>query len=253
MKAKRMNPAYTASSLSWRGKTRRHPFIRRNRRSIPLRRLYFSRSYSRESFRFFPEGSTGSRPFSLAGARVPSPSQALTITGSAPSVRTSIGRIGSRPSGASPLWPGAREKSTGALSLAAIMRTLVVSPPRDPPIARGPAPVLRRLRPGGHSRRCCPAGESSSRREFPPACGVHRTLPQATRSPSFASSGRGRHPVRRTGRAGVSTCNRSPLHAEGIERMEVGVANIPERFRGRHGNSRELLFRDTTRHHAHGS
>ena len=57
-----MNPRNTTSSFSKREKMRRNPFSRRNNRSISLRRLYISRSYSQGSTRVRNGGTTGSNP-----------------------------------------------------------------------------------------------------------------------------------------------------------------------------------------------
>ena len=81
MRDNRTNPVYPASSPSWRVKTRRHSFGRRNRRSISLRRLCFSRSHSRGSGSF-PDlfgGTTGSTPGCMTGLRVSSPPQGRPI------------------------------------------------------------------------------------------------------------------------------------------------------------------------------
>ena len=54
-----MNPRNTTSSVSKREKTQRNPFNRRNNRSISLRRVYISRSYSQGSTRVRNGGTTG--------------------------------------------------------------------------------------------------------------------------------------------------------------------------------------------------
>ena len=126
------------SSLSNRVNIRRNPFSRLNSRSTSLRFLYSSLSYSQGSVRLLFGGVTGEEPDSETSFLVSSPSYALSmiIAQGSETVPSSVSSL--RPSGASPAWPGEREKITAHSADAAIRCSFVVQPPQDQPTDCGP-------------------------------------------------------------------------------------------------------------------
>ncbi len=105
-----MNPRKMTSSFSKREKIRRNPFKRRNSRSISLRRLYISRSYSQGWSRLRFGGTTGVYPSAKANWRVSSPSYARSMSRQSGAFCLPRRFSSLRPSGASWAWRGKRER-----------------------------------------------------------------------------------------------------------------------------------------------
>ena len=97
-----MRPMKRMSSFSKSENMRRNPFMPRTNRSVSLRLLYISRSYSQGSAPLFRGGTTGGNPKSNASRRVPLPWYARSMSRKDPRLCGPRPVNISRPSGA--LW-----------------------------------------------------------------------------------------------------------------------------------------------------